>query len=197
MAIQHRRPRGETRRTILRVAARRFQQAGYHGFTFAQIAEELEIRSSAVHYHFPGKPDLVVAIFQRYREHFAWWCEQQASDRLAPLDRLQRFLDLEARNLDGERVEPLGLAGVEYASLPASACSEAEALRDDVADWLTGVLAAGLDTGDFQFGAAPRDQARLVMAGVQGALQLARLRDARDFTAVRRALLASVGARGV
>ncbi len=196
MGVRQRRPRGETRRLILRLGARWLQQRGYHGFTFAQIADALDIQSGAVHYHFRGKEVLVAAVFARYREHFAWWCEQQAGARLSARDRLERFLDLEARNLDGERVDPLGLAGVEYPGLPAAACSEAEALRDEVAAWLTAVLDAGRQSGDFVFAGAARDQARLVMAAVQGGLQLARLHGARDFAAVRRALLAGLMREG-
>ena len=196
MRTAGRRPRGETRRQILRLAARWLQQRGYHGFSFAQIADELDIRSSAVHYHFPSKDDLVTAVFARFRESFAWWCQQHGGDRLSAREQLIRFLDLEMHNLESDRVDPLGLAGVEYASLPAGACGEAEALRDDVAVWLTGVLAAGREAGELQFPGAPGDQARLVMAAVQGGLQLARLHGARDFHAIRRALLAGVGCEG-
>ena len=129
------RPRGETRRRILNIAADWLQQRGYHGFSFAQIADALEIRSGAVHYHFRGKADLVEAVFARYREEFAWWCNQLPEGPGRSVDWIERFLDLEAKNIDRGRVCPLGLAGVEFASLPAAACREAEALRDELRDW--------------------------------------------------------------
>jgi len=189
MAQPQKRPRGETRRRILRLAAEWLQQRGYHGFSFGQIAEALEIQSSAVHYHFPAKPDLVAAVFAGYREDFAWWCEQQAKSREGALAQIGHFLDLEARNLDDERVCPLGVAGVEYASLPAEACAEAEALRDDLAAWLSRRLETGRERGELAFDGAAMDQAQLIMAAAQGALQLARLHGQADFRAVRRALL--------
>jgi len=192
MVSAQRRPRGETRRQILRLAARWLQQRGYHGFTFAQIADALEIRSSAVHYHFPSKDDLVAAVFARYRASFAWWSQQPVQVQASPVNRLERFLDLEARHADNEQVGPLGVAGVEYASLPAAACSEAEAFRDDLVAWLTLTLEAGRQTGAFRFVGEPGDQARLVIAAAQGALQLARLHGVRDFHAVRRAMLGNL-----
>lgn len=191
-----RRPRGETRRQILRLAARWLQQRGYHGFTFAQIADALEIRSGAVHYHFPTKDDLVAAVFARYRASFAWWTRQPVQAEASALTRIERFLDLEARNAGSDGVCPLGVAGVEYASLPAAACSEAEALRDDRVAWLAETLAAGRQAGELAFVGAPRDQARLIMAAAQGGLQLARVHGARDFEAVRRAILAGLAPSG-
>ncbi len=192
-----RRPRGEMRQRILRLAAEWLQQRGYHGFSFGQIANALEIQSSAVHYHFPSKADLVSAVFARYRVEFAWWREQMGHSRYGPLEQVGRFLDLEARNIEGERVCPLGVAGVEYASLPAEACAEAEGLRDDLADWLTATLDAGRLEGRLDFPGDAGDQARVIMAAAQGALQLVRLHGREDFAAVRRAILTGLTPRGV
>lgn len=187
------RPRGETRRRVLNIAADWLQQRGYHGFSFAQIAAELDIRSGAVHYHFPGKGDLVEAVFARYREEFAWWCGQLPEGPGRSVDWIERFLDLEAKNVERGRVCPLGLAGVEFSSLPAAACREAEALRDELRDWLASTLAAGREQGELSFAADPEDMAQLVMAAAQGAIQLSRLQGPNDFSRVRRALLASLG----
>ncbi|MEX0448845.1 TetR/AcrR family transcriptional regulator [Spiribacter sp. 221] len=197
VAQGRRRPRGEARRRILRLAAKWLQQRGYHGFSFGQIADALEIQSGAVHYHFPSKPDLVTAVFAGYRVEFAWWREQMDSSRYGPLEQVGRFLDLEARNIEGERVCPLGVAGVEYASLPAQACAEAEGLRDDLAEWLTGLLETGRLEGTLDFPGDASDQARAIMAAAQGALQLVRLHGRDDFAAVRRAILAGLTPRGV
>ena len=191
-ADRRRAPRGETRRLILDLAAQWLQQRGYHGFSFGQIAAALEMQKGAVHYHFPAKGDLVTAVFARYRAEFAWWREQMAASRYGPLEQIGRFLDLEARNIDGERVCPLGIAGVEYKSLPAGACAEAEGLRDDLADWLTATLEAGRRAGALDFRASADDQARAVMAAAQGALQLVRLHGRADFAAVRRAIVAGL-----
>lgn len=188
------RPRGETRRRILNIAADWLQQRGYHGFSFAQIADELQIRSGAVHYHFRGKADLVEAVFARYREEFAWWCGQLPEGPRRSVDWVERFLDLEAKNIERGRVCPLGLAGVEFASLPAAACREAEALRDDLRNWLTDTLHTGRANGELAFSPEPQDMAQLLMASAQGAIQLARLQSPGDFLKVRRALLASLGA---
>ncbi|AUB77813.1 hypothetical protein BBH56_00905 [Spiribacter roseus] len=191
------RPRGEMRRRILRLAGEWLQTRGYHGFSFGQLAEALEVGSSAIHYHFPAKADLATALFRQYREDLVRWCQQMSASPLEASEQIERFLDLEARHLDDQRVCPLGVAAVEYASLPAGACAEAEGLRDDLLEWLAATLDAGRRAGTLEFPGSARDQARVVMAAAQGGLQLARLHGRGDFAAVRRALLANLAGSSV
>ena len=198
MAAMHRqRPRGRMRQRILQLAGAWFRQRGYHGFSFGQLAEALEVQRSAIHYHFPGKADLATALFRAYRNEFAEWRAQIADEHLEPDEQIARLMDFETRQLDDEQLSPLSVAAVEYASLPSGACAEAEGLRDDLLDWLMATLNAGRATGQLDFPGDAGDQAGAIIAAVQGALELARIHGRSDFAAVRRAILAGVMPRGV
>jgi len=189
MAARRPRPRGETRRQILAVAEQWLLERGYHGFSFGQIASALDIQKGAVHYHFASKEALVTALFQGYRATFvAWASAADAADERA-LTMLRRLLEWQAAEALGERVGPLGVAGVEYASLPSAACAEAEGLSDALIDWLTATLEHGRDSGALAFAGAASDQARLIISASQGALQLARVNGAGEYRRVGRAIL--------
>ena len=54
------------REQILDAAEKRARMAGYHGFSFRDVAEDVGIKSSSVHYHFPTKGDLCEALARRY-----------------------------------------------------------------------------------------------------------------------------------
>src|SRR5690606_35801449 len=41
---------------------------GYHSFSFADIAERVQVRKASIHHHFPTKPELVRAVVARHRE---------------------------------------------------------------------------------------------------------------------------------
>lgn len=41
---------------------------GFNGFSFREIAEEVGVKSSSVHYHFPTKEALASAVIRRYTE---------------------------------------------------------------------------------------------------------------------------------
>ena len=55
---------------IIDSAIRMIRAGGYHSFSFRQIAAELGIKSASIHYHFPTKEDLGVALTKRYTENF-------------------------------------------------------------------------------------------------------------------------------
>jgi TetR/AcrR family transcriptional regulator, transcriptional repressor for nem operon len=54
---------------IMDAAQRRMQAGGFGGFSFREIAEDVGIKSSSVHYHFPTKQDLAAAVIRRWAEH--------------------------------------------------------------------------------------------------------------------------------
>jgi TetR/AcrR family transcriptional regulator, transcriptional repressor for nem operon len=56
------------RDAILDAAERRARSGGYYGFSFRDLAQDVDIKSASVHYHFATKDDLVAALAERYTE---------------------------------------------------------------------------------------------------------------------------------
>ena len=54
---------------IMDAAERRMQQGGFGGFSFREIAADVGIKSSSVHYHFPTKEELAAAVIRRWAEY--------------------------------------------------------------------------------------------------------------------------------
>lgn len=52
---------------LLDAAELRARTSGYDGFSFRDLASDVCIKSSSVHYHFPTKADLGKALMQRYQ----------------------------------------------------------------------------------------------------------------------------------
>lgn len=55
--------------SIMDAAERRMQAGGFSGFSFREIAADVGIKSSSVHYHFPTKEDLAAAVIRRWAEY--------------------------------------------------------------------------------------------------------------------------------
>ncbi len=51
---------------IMDAAEPRMRGAGFNGFSFREIADDVGIQSSSVHYHFPTKEKLAAAVVHRY-----------------------------------------------------------------------------------------------------------------------------------
>jgi TetR/AcrR family transcriptional regulator, transcriptional repressor for nem operon len=58
----------DVKTAILDAAERRIQLGGFGGFSFREIATDVGIKSSSVHYHFPTKEDLAAAVIRRWGE---------------------------------------------------------------------------------------------------------------------------------
>jgi TetR/AcrR family transcriptional regulator, transcriptional repressor for nem operon len=59
----------DVKAAIMDAAERRMQQGGFGGFSFREIAADVGIKSSSVHYHFPTKEDLAAAVIRRWAEY--------------------------------------------------------------------------------------------------------------------------------
>ena len=56
---------------ILEVGQEFIQTVGYDGFSYRDIADRVGIKSASVHYYFPSKSDLALAVARQYRSDFS------------------------------------------------------------------------------------------------------------------------------
>lgn len=53
-----------TKDLIVKTGTQLLFEKGYNGFSYADISEKVNIRKASIHYHFPTKADLAVAIIE-------------------------------------------------------------------------------------------------------------------------------------
>jgi len=122
---------------IIDTAIKMIREGGYHSFSFRQIATELGIKSASIHYHFPSKEDLGVAVMVRYTEIFLEHLSQPSSqDR--PVDfYIQAFQESLEKN---ESACVCGILAAEAGRLPQSVVDAiADFTRKNI-DWLEQAL---------------------------------------------------------
>lgn len=54
--------------SIMDAAERRIRKGGFGGFSFRELAADVGVKSSSVHYHFPTKEHLAAAVIRRYTD---------------------------------------------------------------------------------------------------------------------------------
>src|SRR5262245_26646459 len=64
------RQRSDTAEQILDLAETLIQTRGFSAFSYQDIADSLGIRKASIHYHFPSKTDLGIAVVDRYVARF-------------------------------------------------------------------------------------------------------------------------------
>lgn len=168
--------RSQTAEDILDSAETLIQTRGYSAFSYQDIADALGIRKASIHYHFPSKTDLGVAVVDRYSQRFSAALESIAADVEQPsmvmLDRyVTPFLDL-ARTPD--KVCLCGALAGEMMALPDVLRPRVERFFNNHHAWLAAMLARGAERGEFRLAEDPARIARFVFAALQGALLVKR-----------------------
>jgi len=180
------------RAQILDAALALVQTRGYDGFSYADVAEAVGIRKPSVHHHFPTKGDLALALVERFRDDCRALMDA-APPGATVRDRLEAYADLFRATLRDGRMCLCGMLAAGFATQPEPLRLAVAGALEEHESRLAALLADGQAAGSIRRDAAPRDQARALVAGLEGALMLARLHGDPDrFDAAARLLIAGL-----
>lgn len=163
-----------TPQRILDIAERLVQTRGFNGFSYADIAEALDVTKASLHYHFPSKADLGKRLIERYEETFLATLKTIDGAADGARDKLQRYVRIYAGVLRANRMCLCGMLASDYATLPKPIREKVKHFFDENERWLAAVLDEGRKTGDLQFKGSALDVARMIVASLEGAMMLAR-----------------------
>ncbi|MDX1460267.1 MAG: TetR/AcrR family transcriptional regulator [Xanthomonadales bacterium] len=167
----------DTRDRIMEKAAELLTQRGFNGFSYRDISSHLGVKNAAIHYHFPSKTDLAMALIDEYQQTL----RNQTSAFMAyggpatpQLEGL--FMFSESQFCMGRCICPFGALSVDYDELPDEVREATQQFMNDSVKWLTRVFELGREQGEFHFHGDPGTLAVLVLSALQGARQMARIR---------------------
>ncbi len=193
MAARRPRRQADTAQRILDVAERLVQRRGFNGFSYANVAGELDITTASLHYHFAGKAELGEALIARYAARFADALEQIDSRVPEARAKLDAYAGLYADVLRGDRMCLCGILAAEYETLPGPMREAVIRFFDANETWLSGVLIQGRSDETLSFGGSPSEVAQTILSGLEGAMLVARpYRDPARFRSAATRLLASI-----
>lgn len=166
----------DTKKKIMDTAENLLLDRGYNGFSYKDISNALSIRNASIHYHFSQKTDLGVSIIRRAKERFEKWSELIAGKNNGYRKKLNEFFQLFKKYVEREQQVCLGGAlETDFKTLPGEMQKETRIFISTMLQWLETLLAEGRSKGEFQFAGTAKDQALLIMASLQGAIQIVRV----------------------
>jgi TetR/AcrR family transcriptional repressor of nem operon len=180
---------------VLDTAERLVQVRGFNGFSYADIAAELQITKASLHYHFATKADLGEALISRYSTRFfRALAHIDAADAAAPV-KLAAYATLYADVLSQQKMCLCGMLAAEYPTLPLPMQAAVLGFFDHSERWLEAVLEQGREEGSLAFTGPARGTARMIVSGLEGAMLVTLpYGDAARFQAAAASLLASLTA---
>jgi TetR/AcrR family transcriptional repressor of nem operon len=184
---------GDSAQRILDVAERLVQTRGFNGFSYADIAEALDVTKASLHYHFPSKADLGRRLIERYEQTFLAVLKGIDATGAAPREKLKRYARIYADVLRDNRMCLCGMLASDYATLPKAMKEEVRHFFDENEQWLTAVLERGRKAGSLGFKGPALEAARVLVGSLEGAMMLARsYGDASRFDTAAERLIASL-----
>lgn len=151
---------------IMDVAEAAARREGWDGFSFRRLAEAVGIKSASVHYHFPNKAALGVALTDRYTERFL----QSLGAPEAP-KALETVVEGFRSALESEGGMCLcGTFASQFSGLPNDVQDSVQNFFVRLRGWLEAAYAAAGS-------ARPAEQASVAVALLEGGLITARALD--------------------
>ena len=185
----------DTATRILDVAEALVQTRGFGGFSYADVASELEVTTANLHYHYGSKADLGEALVRRYRTRFIAALEAIGSRRSAAPAKLAAYTRIYADVLRLGRMCLCGMLAAGYETLPAPMRGEVVQFFDENERWLVRVLEEGKEAGAFTFTGPASAVAQSIISGLEGAMLVARpFSDVKRFESAAALLMSSVAA---
>lgn len=167
---------GDRAEAILDAAEIRARRQGYFGFSFRDLAGDIGIKSSSVHYHFQSKEALAIALAKRYTDRFMAHLGSPADPGTNAADRLRHYISAYRHSLTADRSMCLcGMFGAEIDALPDTVRREVRRFFDLNQAWLVAMLEGGMQQpGE---GGGSIERATQILASLEGGLLLARAQD--------------------
>lgn len=166
----------DTREQIMDRAAQLLMSRGFNGFSYRDISSHLGVKNAAIHYHFPAKTDLALALVDEYRRILRKGTSEFMAYGGSALQQLEGFFEFTTKQCHiGRCICPFGAFSVDYNELPDDLRDATRDFMEESIKWLTRVMQVGRDEEGFSFNGDPRAKAVMVLAALQGARQLARI----------------------
>lgn len=163
---------------ILDIAETLIQTQGYNAFSFRDIAEAINIKTSSIHYYFPTKAELGKAVVARHIDALHAELTQVLENKaIGCKKKIHLFLDnIFSKTYASNRKMCLGgMLASDVLTLPETIQFEVSVFFNRIEKWLEQLLTQGKAKGDFHFTGTAKKNAEFILALLEGSLLLARL----------------------
>jgi TetR/AcrR family transcriptional repressor of nem operon len=151
---------------------------GFNGFSYRDISSHLGVKNAAVHYHFPAKTDLALALIDEYRKTLRRNTSEFMAYGGSALQQMEGFFAFTTKQCHlGRCICPFGAFSIDYGDLSDDIRKATSDFMDETLMWLTQVLEVGREQDEFKFKGEARPRALSIISALQGARQIARISD--------------------
>jgi AcrR family transcriptional regulator len=177
----------DTKDKIVDLADQLIKTKGFNAFSYKDISDPLAIKNAAIHYHFPNKADLGMAVLE---QEFTLLNTGIANWESLPEDEQLRHLIASFENKCSSHMACImGSLSPDYNTLPTNMQERLREFSAAVIKWVTQCLHNGRQKAIFSFKGAPEDRALMIVSNLLASLLLSRVMGESAFEKISKQLL--------
>jgi 3-oxoacyl-[acyl-carrier-protein] synthase II/TetR/AcrR family transcriptional repressor of nem operon len=172
-----------TREQIIQLADNLIREKGYNAFSFYDIAKSVGIKTSSIHYHFPSKSDLGVAVIELYINGIE--TARKEYENKSPIENLDLLFSIYSNIKNEDKVCIVGSLAPDFKTLDEKMQASLKIFTEVMFDWVSHFLEEGRNSNVFQFECSPRTKAGMIIGNLLSIVLLSRLTSDKDFETVK------------
>ena len=166
----------------MRLGEQLLRGKGLNAFSYRDISSALGVKNAAIHYHFQGKQDLLLAIIEENIIRFDNIVKRTNDAQMDVWDKLQVFMDIYISSIeDNHQICLFGSLASDFLTIGPVEQENLTTFAEKILKWLGDILIEGKRQGKFAFKGDSRSRAVMICATLAGGLQLTRLTGKQDF----------------
>ncbi len=173
----------DTKGQIIQLADDLIREKGYNAFSFHDISKTIGIKTASIHYHFPAKSDLGVAVIEQHINMLNHIIEQYKNK--SSIEKLDKLLSIYSHIKSENKVCLVGSLATDLNTVDESIKAKLKTFASLMLDWVSNFLEEGRNSDVFQFEGMPRTKAVMIISNMLAIVQLSRLTSDKDFKIVK------------
>lgn len=177
----------DTKDKIVTLADHLVRTKGFNAFSYKDIADPMEIKNAAIHYHFPAKADLGISVIDHDMEKFR---ESAEKWKKLPEDKqLAKLVDVFHRHGTNGFICLMGSLAPDFETFTDPMKAKVQEMGNTILNWVTTCLENGREHQRFHFEGEAFDRALLIITNLQSSLILSRVLGPSVFNRVSNRIL--------
>lgn len=171
------------REEIIQLADTLIREKSYNAFSFYEISDKVGIKTASIHYHFPAKSDLGIAVVDLHINNLKGLIENLKGK--SSTEKLDKFFSIYSNIQKENNVCLVGSLATDFNTLESKLQDKLKEFSALMLEWVSHFLEEGKEKNVFQFESLPRTKALMIITNMLASVQLSRLTTADDFNKIK------------
>lgn len=170
-----------TAHKLLDVAEEKTQIYGFNAFSYKDLQKIVGIKTSSIHYYFPTKQDLALALVTRFIDRFRQQLTEITEKNKKGLKRLEALAQIYTSALPKNQLSLSGMLSSDLASLSEQVCEELQEFFMILEMWVVQAIHLAQEQHEVSPSVNPHKAAALWVGLLEGGALIARVSGSAEF----------------